>query len=180
MIEKLRRTNILLVGILTIIGFGIFITINLLVFGNLPASEYGILHYEFAWTVEKVQLIFSVWDPIDDAAQIAGVWWDFPYILGYSLLISGCILLVSRLNTGRIQNIGLWLSLTPFLAGLLDAIENTFLLIMLYNQSSINQLYPKIATIAAGVKFGLLIVGILFFLFALIYGIITKIKNRKT
>ena len=178
MIEKLRRTNILLVGILTVIGFGIFITINLFIFGNLPLSDYGILHYEFAWTVEKVELIFSTWGSIIMGAQAKGIWWDFPYIIGYSLFISGCIWLVARLNTGKIQNIGLYLTLTPFLAGFLDVIENIFLLIMLYKPGSIVQLYPRVAAIAAGLKFGLLLVGILFFLFALIVGIINKIKKK--
>ncbi|MHA1111747.1 MAG: hypothetical protein ACTSRE_11640 [Promethearchaeota archaeon] len=177
MIEKLRRTNILLVGILTVIGFGIFITINLFVFGNLPPSDYGILHYEFAWTVEKVQIIFSTWGSGIMGAQAIGIWWDFPYIIGYSLLIGGCILLVARMNKGRIQNIGLFLTLSPFIAGLLDALENTFLLIMLYNPTTIKPAYPMIAAISAGVKFGLLIVGILYFLFALVTGIITKIKK---
>ncbi len=179
MIEKLRRTNILLVGVLTVVGFAIFIAINLLVFGNLPSSTYGILHYEFAWTVEKVELIFSTWGATIMGAQTKGIWWDFPYIIGYSLFISGLIWLVARLNTGKIQNIGLFLTLTPFLAGFLDVIENIFLLIMLYNPGSVNQLYPRIAAVAAGIKFGLLVVGIVFFLFALIYGIIAKSENPK-
>lgn len=180
MIEKLRRTNILLVGILTVVGFGIFIIINLFIFGNLPDSTYGILHYEFAWSVEKVELIFSTWGSIIMEAQAKGIWWDFPYIIGYSLFISGLILLVARLNSGRVQNIGLYLTLTPFLAGFLDVVENIFLLIMLNNPGTIVQLYPRIAAIAAGIKFGLLIVGLLFFLYALVYGIIAKLKTRKT
>ncbi|TFG11131.1 MAG: hypothetical protein EU535_07655 [Promethearchaeota archaeon] len=180
MIEKLRRTNILLVGILTVVGFAIFISINLLVFGNLPPSTYGILHYEFAWSVEKVELIFSTWGAEIMGAQTRGIWWDFPYIIGYSLFISGLIWLVARLNTGKMQNIGLFLLSTPFLAGFLDVIENIFLLIMLYDPGSIIQLYPRIAAVAAGIKFGLLIVGIFFFLFALVYGIIAKLRTRKS
>lgn len=179
MVEKLRRIpNILVVGLCTIIGFAIFITINLFVFRKLPVFEYGILHYEFAWTVEKVQDIFVVWGASGMSAQAVGIWWDFLYILGYSLFIGGLILLVTRMNTGTIQDIGIYMTLSPFIAGLLDAVENTFLLIMLKNPSSIKEAYPMIATIAAGIKFGLLIVGILFFVFALITGIINKVKKK--
>ena len=129
MVEKLSRVpNVLLVGICTILGFAIFLTINLLIFRNLPISEFGILKYEFAWSVEKVQLIFADWGIQGMEAQAAGVWWDFLYIIGYSLCIGGCILLVTRMNEGRIHTIGLYVTLTPFLAGLLDVIENIFLL----------------------------------------------------
>ena len=179
MVEKLSRIpNILVIGISSIIGFAIFIIINIFVFRNLPVSEYGILHYEFAWTIERVQDIFLVWGQPGMDAQAAGVWWDFPYILGYSLFIGGLILLVTRMNTGRIHNIGLYMTLSPFIAGFLDVVENIFLLIMLKNPSSIKDSFPMIATIAAGTKFGLLIGGILFFIFALITGIMNKIKKK--
>jgi hypothetical protein len=179
MVEKLSRIpNILIIGLSTIIGFAIFLVINLFVFRKLPVFEYGILHYEFAWTVEKVQDIFFIWGQSGMAAQATGVWWDFLYIVGYSSFIGGCILLVTRLNTGRIHNIGLYMTLTPFLAGFSDIVENIFLLIMLKNPTSIVKAFPMIATIAAGVKFGLLIMGILFFIFALIIGIIRKLKKK--
>jgi hypothetical protein len=179
MFEKLRRINVLLVGAIAVIGFGIFITINLLVFRKLPETEYGIISYEFAWTIDKVQLIFTDWnDNLAIGPQTAGIWWDFPYILGYSLFIFGGIWLVARMNSERIEKIGLALSLTPFLAGILDIIENTFLLIMLKNPGAIQEYYPRVATIAASGKFTLLIVGILYFLVALVTGIIYKIRKR--
>ena len=179
MYEKLRRINVLLVGILAVIGLGIFLSINLLVFRKLPDSEFGIIAYEFAWTVDKVQLIFADWTLNSAiAAQTAGIWWDFLYILGYSLFIFGCIWLVARMNSEKIQNIGLALSLTPFVAGISDAVENTFLLIMLKNPGSIQDFYPRVATIAAGIKFGLLIIGILYFLVALVLGIIHKLRKK--
>lgn len=175
--EKIRRINVLLVGGLTIVGFGIFITINLLIFGNLPESDYGILAYEFAWTVDKVLVIFNDWGTIGMAAQTVGIWWDFLYIIGYSLFISGCIWLTARMNKEKMQNFGLIMTLTPYLAGVLDAIENTFLLIMLKNPGSIRSLFPQIAAICAGVKFVLILAGILYFLVALILGIINKIRK---
>ncbi len=179
MVQKLKTVpKSWIVGLLTAIGFGIFITINLLVFRAVDTPTYGIIAYEFAWTVEKVNVIFAAWGSSGMLAQGVGVIWDFPYIIGYSLFIAGCILLVSRMNVGSMQNIGLYLTLSPFIAGLLDAIENTFLLIMLNNSSEIAPAYPKIAAIAAGIKFGLLIVGILYFLVGLVWGIVTKLKNK--
>jgi hypothetical protein len=175
--EKIRRINVLLVGGLTIVGFGIFITINLLIFGNLPESDYGIIAYEFAWTVDKVLEIFSDWGVIGMSAQATGIWSDFPYILGYSLFISGCIWLTARMNKEKMQNFGLIITFAPFLAGFLDAIENTFLLIMLNNPSSIRVLFPQIAAICAGLKFALIIAGILYFLVALVLGIINKLRK---
>jgi hypothetical protein len=179
MVEKLKTApKSWIVGLLAAIGFGIFISINILVFRTISTPEYGIIAYEFAWSVEKVNTIFAAWGPSGILAQRIAILWDFPYIIGYSLLIAGCILLVARLNEGNMQTIGLYFTLIPFIAGILDAIENTFLLIMIDYSSNIVSAYPIIAAIAAGLKFGLLIIGILYFLVGLIWGIIGKLKKK--
>ena len=181
LLEKLKDSpkNIILV-VITIIGFAIFILINQLVFVPLATnvSVYGILDFEFAWTPEQVKVIFMAWGTEGMVQQALGVYWDFLYIVGYGMFIFGCIILISRKLKGKFQTIGLYVSLTPIIAGIFDMIENLNLLIMLENPISISSFTPLIASISATIKFSFLIVGIIYFFFALIVVIIYIIKEK--
>ena len=87
------------------------------------------------------------------------------------------ILLVSRKLNEKILNIGLYMSLTPIIAGIFDIIENINLLIMLNETPAFASFVPLIASLSATIKFGFLIVGAIFFLLALILLVIKKFKK---
>ena len=84
--------------LITIIGLAIVILTTLLIFMPIEAlvPTYGILDYEFAWTPERVETIFSVWSIDGIIRQTSAVYWDFLYIVGYVSLAFGLILLVFR------------------------------------------------------------------------------------
>ena len=135
-IEKLKQSpKTLVIFLVTGMGLLIFLLINQLIFAALPAEtpSFGILDFEFAWTANQITVIFSAWGSEGMALHAAGIYWDFLYILGYGSLIAGLILLVSRQLSGKIQLIGLYMTLTPILAGIFDCIENMLLLAMLNN-----------------------------------------------
>lgn len=180
-LEKLKEIpKNLFLFIITCIGFLIFILINQLVFASLNRTftEYGILDFEFAWTKDRILLIFSAWGEEGRALQAAGVYWDFPYIIGYVSFIFGCILLVLRQLEGKIQRIGLWILLTPILAGIFDVIENINLLLMLNLTPNFPSFISLIASITALIKFSLLGIGIIFFFIILVVFIIRKVKKE--
>ncbi|MGV9141767.1 MAG: hypothetical protein ACOC1X_02405 [Promethearchaeota archaeon] len=180
-LERLKeRPKHLYILITTGIGFLTFILINQLVFASLSRTftEYGILDFEFAWTKNQILLIFSVWGEGGKTLQAAGIYWDFPYILGYVSFIFGCNLLVLRQLEGNIQKIGFWVLLTPILAGIFDVIENIHLLWMIITDPNFPSYVPLIASISALIKFGLLGVGIVFFFIILILFIVNKLKKE--
>ena len=172
----------LYVLIITIGAFILFILINQLVFAPLSTlvSTYNVLDFEFAWIADRIEVIFAAWGETGMEAQALGVYWDFLYIVGYGFFISGCILLVSRILSGKYQKIGLYMTLTPLIAGIFDLIENINLLIMLQNATSFSAFVPFIASISAVIKFSFLILGIAFFFTALILMLISIIKNKLT
>lgn len=172
----------LYVLIITIGAFILFILINQLVFASLSAlvSTYNVLDFEFAWTADRIATIFTAWGTAGMEAQALGVYWDFLYIIGYGFFISGCILLVSRILSGKYQKLGLYMTITPLIAGIFDLIENINLLVMIQNPASFSAIVPFIASISAVIKFSLLILGIGFFFIALILMLISIIKNRLT
>jgi hypothetical protein len=114
----------------------IVLILYLLVFIPIEAAvpTYGILDYEFAWTPDRVQLILLAWGVEGIYLQSLAIYWDFLFIVGYVFLALGLILLVLRRSKRKVQTIGLYFTITPFLTGILDIIEN----INLAKQSYIN------------------------------------------
>ncbi len=168
-----------LVIILTIVGLAIVLLVYILVFIPIEASvsTYGILDYEFAWTSNRVQIIFSTWsiDGMDN--QSLAIYWDFLYIVGYVSLALGLILLVLRRSEGKMQTLGLYFTITPFLTGIFDIIENINLLIMLGSPTSVSATNSFVASLCALIKFSVLFAAIAYFIVALIIVIITKFKK---
>ncbi len=178
-LEKLKKyPSDLILLIVAAIAIVILLTINILIFGPLLYSGgmYNILDFEFAWTTEQIVTIFSFWGAEEMASQAAGVYWDFLYIIGYTVPLFALILLVSRKLDEKILNISFYMSLTPFIAGIFDIIENINLLIML-NEPAFASFVPLIASLSATIKFGFLIVGAIFFLVALVLLVLKKIKK---
>jgi hypothetical protein len=179
-LEKLKKyPSDLILLIVAAIAIVILLTINILIFGPLLYSGgmYNILDFEFAWTTEQILTIFSFWGAEEMTSQAVGVYWDFLYIVGYTVPLFALILLVSRKMNEKILNIGLCMSLTPFIAGIFDVIENVNLLIMLNETPTSASFVPLIASLSATIKFGILIVGAIFFLVTLVLLVIKKIKK---
>jgi len=179
-LEKLKKTpSDLILLIIAAIGIIILLVIYNLVFVRLAISVffYTILDFEFAWTTEQIEIIFLAWGSDGIALQAIGVYWDFLFIIGYSVPMFALILLFTRKLSGKIVDIGLYMSLTPFVAGILDLVENINLLIMLNDPSNFASFVPLTASITAFIKFSLLLVGAIFFLVVFVLTIIKRFKK---
>ena len=179
-LEKLKKyPSDLILLIVAAIAIVILLAINILIFEPLLylGYGYGILDFEFAWTKEQILIIFGVWGHEVMILQAVGGYWDFLYIVGYTVPLFALILLFSRKLSERILNIGLYMSLTPFIAGIFDVIENVNLLIMLNEAPAFASFVPFIASLSATIKFGILIVGAVFFLVTLVLLVLKKIKK---
>ncbi|MFX1327913.1 MAG: hypothetical protein ACFE91_07190 [Promethearchaeota archaeon] len=164
---------------ITILGLIVVLLVYILIFIPIEASvsTYGILDYEFAWTQSRMENILSVWGVDGIKKQTLAIYWDFLYIVGYVSLALGLIIIVLRRSEGKIQIIGLYFTLTPFLTGIFDIIENINLLIML--SDSISTFNPFIASLSALIKFSFLFAAIAYFIVALTIVIIKKLKQRE-
>jgi hypothetical protein len=180
-LEKLKKSpSDLILLIAAAIGIIILLAINMLVFEPMATSVYfyGILDFEFAWTYDQAILILNTWEFQGVLhLQEAGVYWDFLYIFGYVVPLFALILYISRKLEDTLTKIGLYISLTPILAGIFDLIENVNLLIMLNESPNFASFVPLIASLSATIKFGFLLIGAIFFLVALVVFIISKIKK---
>ena len=178
-LEKLKKKpSDLILLIIASIGIIILLVINMLVFEPLANSglSYGILDFEFAWTKDQILIIFADWESAGMELQANGVYWDFLYIIGYTIPLFALILLFTRKLSGKIVDIGLYMSLTPIVAGMFDVVENFFLLVML-NDTNFASFVPMTASISAFIKFSLLLVGAIFFLIVLVLTLIKRLKK---
>ena len=159
---------------ITLIGLIAFVVMTML--GGLvnAAPVYGILDYEFAWTPPRVELIFSAWGAAGKQQIALGIYMDFLYIIAYVALIFGCLLIATRKLDGKIQTVGLYMTLTPFIAGLCDVIENINLLLMIADGSFIASASPLVAAICATIKFAIIFACIFFFLVQLVLLVVKR------
>ena len=178
-LEKLKKSpSDLILLIVAAIGIVILLTVNIFIFEPLAKAVYfyGILDFEFAWT--KALTILTTWGPLGTALEVQGVYWDFLYIFGYVVPLFALILFLSRKFENRTVTIGLYMSLTPVIAGIFDFIENFNLLIMLNDTPNFASFVPLLASISATIKFGFLLVGAIFFLIAIGLFIFQKLKKK--
>ena len=181
-LEKLKevpKQKVLI--ILTLIGLAGFFILGLVMRPIeaylMGTTGYGVMEFELAWTAERIRTIFEAWGAKGKQMEATAVWLDFLFIPAYVLLIFGCLLLVTRQLEGKIQEIGLVMVITPFIAGLLDVIENINLLAMIYNRAFIDLGSPFIASLCAIIKFGIIFLDIIFWLIELVVLLIQKVKK---
>ena len=172
-----KKTLILII----IVAFAAWLLIQLLGMGpiELPlraTTGYGVLEFEFAWTPEGINAIFTAWGADGKAKEAFVTYLDFPYLICYALFISGLIILVARSLEGKVQTIGLYMALTPIIAAIFDVVENINLLLMLTDESYIIMGSSLMASLFATIKFAFLYIGIIFFFVALV---VVLIQRRK-
>jgi len=157
----------------------IVLLIEFLVFIPIINPTYGILDFEFAWTQNRVEIIFTAWGAKGMNNQAIAIYWDSLFIVGYAPLAFCLIVLILRRSGEKVQQIGLFMSITTIFTGVFDVIENVNLLLMLNTPTSVAASNAFSASLFATLKFGLLFAGIIYFVIALIHFLLNKFKERK-
>lgn len=143
------------------------------------ASNYGVMELEFAWTVEQIEHIFSSWTSDLIAQELAVTYLDYGFLLAYSTFLAGITLLITRkILAGQIRLVGLYMTLVPFMAAVFDAIENFNLILMLSSPTNFPVFSPFLVSLFASIKFGLLILVVIFWLICAIWYSYQRFKNQ--
>ncbi|MFX1283734.1 MAG: hypothetical protein ACFFB5_08765 [Promethearchaeota archaeon] len=139
------------------------------------ASPYGVMELEFAWTVEKINQIFSAWSDELIIQELNVTLMDYGFLMAYSIFLACVTLLISRkLLSGQIQLVGLYMTLIPFVAAVFDSIENLNLILMLSSPLNFPLFSPLLASIFASLKFGLIIIVIVFWIVSTVWFLYQK------
>ena len=140
-----------------------------------PAAPNGIVSFELAGTPSKTEAIIDSWritgllitrvEPgiVSRAVAFAafGLGIDYLFVPVYATALALGILLAAGRHKGWFGMLGTWLGWGAYTAALFDAVENYALARMLL-MNQVWSPYPQVAAICATVKFGLLLLGLLY------------------
>jgi len=136
------------------------------------AAPNSIVSFEFAGTPPQAQAIIDSWLEAESesgpgfvnpgfAYAAFGLGIDYLFMPVYATTLALGILLAARKHSGWFMILGAWVGWGAYAAAVFDAVENFALARMLL----LNQVwspYPEVAAICASVKFGLLIIGLIY------------------
>jgi hypothetical protein len=168
------RRNALIVLSVTTVALGVFLTT--IDPSTKADGNPNIVDLEFAWDEETVDEIRADWgEEGDDAARLS-LWVDFAYLLSY-----GALLVLASAATRDLAALRGWRRLAAFgtvaipaaaAGAIFDAVEDVWLLIALGGNGG--DLAPALAAIAAGLKFALVAVAIVYVL----TGLVLRLRSR--
>jgi hypothetical protein len=129
-----------------------------------------IVDFEWAGSVDKAQTIIDAWNQTDRIRAGFSLGFDYLYMPVYSTTIAlGCILAAGVLRRKAWHTIGILLAWGLWIAAIFDATENLALFTELLGNNVAP--YPQIAQICATIKFGLIVLGLLY----VIVGVIARV-----
>lgn len=131
-------------------------------------APQGILSLEFAFTAEKAKGIVEAWSKVNALDRAIKLQWiDFLFMAAYSTALSLACIWSTKLLPGfdsRWLGAGIVLAWGQWVAAIFDAIENLCLFPFLYGTAKDGVPLALVASLSAGLKFGLIGLGIIYFL----------------
>ena len=143
-------------------------------FRFIGPTQPTIVDFELAGSVDEAQTIIDAWNETDRIRAGFSLGFDYLYMPVYSTTIAlACLLTAGVLRHKVWHTSGLLLAWGLWIAALFDATENLALFTELLGNNVAP--YPQIAQICAAIKFGLIVLGLLY----VIAGVVAKILARK-
>jgi hypothetical protein len=170
---------IILTGVAATFSIIIFLLMRPVEAALKAASNYGVMELEFAWTVEQIERIFASWTSDLIAQELAVTFLDYGFLLAYSTSLAGVTLLITRkILAEQIQLVGFYMTLVPFVAAIFDALENLNLILILSSPTNFPAFSPFLASLFASLKFGLLILVVIFWIISAIWSFYQRSTNK--
>ena len=140
-------------------------------------TKLGILNLEFAYDNDHAAKILNAWQP-DEKINIArkNTYIDFVFLLFYSIFLFYSCKYLSKNFTGNLRMFGVFLSKASLIAGGLDILENSGMLITLSGNPS--GIILLATAICATIKWLLALLAILYVVFVSPYALFLSIKNK--
>jgi hypothetical protein len=130
-------------------------------FRFIGPAQPTIVDFELAGSVPKAQAIIDAWNETDRIRAGFSLGFDYLYMPVYSTTIAlACVMAAGGLKRSAWHTIGLLLAWGLWIAAVSDAIENLALYTVLLGNNVAP--WPPIAQICAAIKFGLILLGLLY------------------
>ncbi len=145
-----------------------------LLFRFIGPARPTIVDFELAGSVPKAQAIIDAWTANEHIHAGFSLGFDYLYMPVYSTTIAlACIMAAGVLKRRTWYGLGILLAWGLWVAAIADATENLALLTELFGNNVVP--WPSVAQICATIKFGLILLGLLY----VIVGVIGKVVVRK-
>jgi len=148
-------------------------------FRFIGPAQPTMVDFELAGTTARATEIINTWDTPDKVRAGFSLGFDFLYMPVYSTLFAlACVWAAGVLAHRRWRATALLLAWSLWAAALFDAIENVALTVMLLG--TVADPYPQVAMVCASIKFGLILLGLVFALIAYIVLLARKASLSKS
>jgi hypothetical protein len=143
-------------------------------FRFIGPAQPTIVDFELAGSVDHAQTIIDAWHQTDRIRAGFSLGFDYLYMPVYSTTIAlACVMAAAVLKKRAWYLGGILLAWGLWLAAICDAIENLALFTILLGNNVAP--YPQVAQICALIKFGLIVLGLLY----VSVGVVAKMLVRK-
>jgi len=150
---------------LTVLAFVAFAALDR---GRLPGTP-GVVALELAFSADAFRNIIAQWGAAGvQAYRVSTLYIDSWFPIAYSLLLASLIALLAARSGRTPSRLQLTCFVLPFIAALLDWIENTLHLILLRDPRHISTPVVFIASVAAAIKWGLIALSVLVIIFLML------------
>ena len=142
-------------------------------FRFIGPAQPTIVDFELAGSVPKAQAIVDAWNETDRVRAGFSLGFDYVYMPVYSTTIAlACVMAAGVLKRTAWHTSGLLLAWGLWIAAVSDAIENLALYTVLLGNNVAP--WPQIAQICATIKFGLILLGLLYVVAGVVLRLIKK------
>jgi hypothetical protein len=142
-------------------------------FRFIGPAQPTIVDFELAGSVDNAQAIIDAWTDTDRIRAGFSLGFDYLYMPVYSTTIAfACLLAAGVLQRRAWHTIGWLLAWGLWAAAIFDAIENLALFTVLLGNNVAP--YPQVAQICAVIKFGLIVLGLLYVIAGVVLRIVRK------
>ena len=148
--------------LLTVLAFVVFAGFD----RARPAGTPGVVALELAFSEEAFRRITTQWGAEGvHAYRTSTIYIDYWFPIAYALLLSSLIAVLTVKPGETPSRRQVTCFALPFIAGLFDWVENTLHLVLLRDPSNLSARLVLVASIAAAIKWGLVVLSILFILY---------------
>lgn len=162
------RTRVAVLVVAAVAMVWLFVAMNGAIQPAADGSNYGILSFELAGSVDQTQRVLDAWGSEGRAGAERAIKLDYLFLIAYSVLgavaVGTAAMTAGRHNWVKTEKAGWTYTRLVLVAGLLDTVENTALLYTLnrYESGQIRVAATATADLAASLKFTFIFVAAIY------------------
>jgi hypothetical protein len=148
-------------------------------FRFIGPAQPTIVDFELAGSVDKADQIINAWSETDRIRAGFSLGFDYLYMPVYSTTIAlACVIAAGVLKSKAWYSIGILLAWGLWIAAISDATENLALFTELLGDNVAP--WPQVAQICATIKFGLILLGLLYVIVGVIGIAVARVTRRSS